>query len=98
MMWCDTCKARVRSAEPRVSVRAMILALGRFVITTKEQMRTLERSWAKHRKECGLDQYGQTDCVEDPGAPEAHADHRPVLKVVTRETELAGVYPGHERV
>ena len=94
MMWCSTCNARVRSADPRVSVRAMILALGRFGITTKEQTRKQERAWAKHRRECGLDLYGQTESEGDSGVPETHADHRPLLKVVTREPELEGVYPG----
>ena len=94
MMWCSTCHARVRSGEPRVSVRAMILALGRFGITTKEQTLKLERAWAKHRKECGLDLYGQTEGEGATSVPETHPDHRPLLTVVTRETELKGVYPG----
>ena len=73
MMWCYTCNARVRSAEPRVSVRAVILALGRFGIATKEQTRKLERAWAKHRKEYGLDLYGQTEGAGDTRVPETHA-------------------------
>ena len=71
-----------------------ILARGRFGIATKEQTRKLERAWAKHRKEYGLDLYGQTEGAGDTGVPEPHADHRPVLNVVTFETELKGVYPG----
>ena len=38
---CPTCGATGPSAEPRVSVRALILTLGRFGIATKEQTRTL---------------------------------------------------------
>jgi hypothetical protein len=47
-------------AEPRVSVRAMILALGRFGIATRAKTTTLEREWAKYREKHGLDLYGKS--------------------------------------
>jgi hypothetical protein len=46
-------------AEPRVSVRAMILALGRFGITTRAKIKTLEREWAEYRDQHCLDLYGK---------------------------------------
>ena|SRR6516164_1875074 len=42
---CPKCGVRGRMAEPRVSVRAMILALGRFAIATPAKAKTLERGW-----------------------------------------------------
>jgi len=36
------------AAEPRVSVRALILALARFEIASKDQTRALEKAWARN--------------------------------------------------
>ena len=46
---CPKCGLRGPMAEPQVSVRAMILALGRFGITTPAKTKTLEREWTKYR-------------------------------------------------
>jgi hypothetical protein len=37
----------------------MILALGRFGVTTPAKTKALEREWAKYRDEHGLDLYGK---------------------------------------
>jgi hypothetical protein len=47
------------AAEPRVSVRALILALARFKIASKDQSRTLEKDWAAYRKQHRLDIQGR---------------------------------------
>ena len=57
---CPKCGLRGPMAEPRVSVRALILALGRFGITTPAKTKTLEREWAKYRNQHGLDLYGKS--------------------------------------
>jgi hypothetical protein len=57
---CPKCGLRGPMAEPRVSVRAMILTLGRFGITTPAKTKTLEREWAKYRDQHGLDFYGKS--------------------------------------
>ena len=57
---CPKCGRRGPMAEPRVSVRATILALGRFGIATPAKIRTLEREWAKYRDLHGLDLYGKS--------------------------------------
>jgi hypothetical protein len=57
---CPRCGIRGPMAGPRVSVRAMILALGRFGITTRAKTKTLEREWAKYRGQHGLDLYGKS--------------------------------------
>jgi hypothetical protein len=60
MFTCPKCGVRGPMAEPRVSVRAMILALGRFGITTKGKTQTLERAWSQYRSQHGLDIYGKS--------------------------------------
>ena len=59
MMWCPVCKQRMQQAEPSVSVRAVIFALGRFGIVTAAEVKSLEKRWAKHRKENSLDRNGK---------------------------------------
>lgn len=45
----------------------MILSLTRFGIAPAEQIQTLEKAWATHRKENGLDLYGVVLTVPDTG-------------------------------
>jgi hypothetical protein len=56
---CRHCGTAGPGAEPHVSVRALILALARFEITSKEQARTLEKAWAEYRKQRRLDVEGK---------------------------------------
>ena len=58
-MWCPVCKQRTQQAEPSVSVRAVIFALGSFGIVTAAEVKSLEKRWAKHRKENNLDRNGK---------------------------------------
>lgn len=57
-MWCPVCNQRTQQAPPSVSVRA-ILALGRFGIVAAAEVKSLEKRWAKHRKENSLDRNGK---------------------------------------
>lgn len=57
---CPKCGMREHAAERQVSVRALILALARFGITSREQVRALERSWAHYRAENRLNMYGES--------------------------------------
>ena len=59
MMWCPNCRTRHRSAPPRVSVRATILALGRFDVANAETVKALEKQWKKHRQKYQLDLHGK---------------------------------------
>jgi hypothetical protein len=52
---CPRCGMTGHAAEPRVSVRALILALVRFEIASKDQTRALEKDWAAYRKQHRLD-------------------------------------------
>mgnify|MGYP006267597995 CR=1 FL=1 len=68
MMWCPKCKAQHRGAQPRVSVRAMILALGRFSVANQSEVKRLEKDWEKYRKAHRLDLYGkpESDVLQEP--------------------------------
>ena len=56
---CRRCGRTGHAAEPRVSVRALILALARFEIASKDQTRPLEKEWATYRKQHQLDIEGR---------------------------------------
>jgi hypothetical protein len=52
---CSKCGITGPAAEPHVSVRALILALARFEIKSKDQTRVLEKEWVAYRKQHQLD-------------------------------------------
>lgn len=59
------------AVEPRVSVRAMIRAMDRFDIASKEQVNGLERAWVRYQKQQQLDIEGKAlagpcDARNDP--------------------------------
>ena len=47
---CRKCGMTWPAAPPHVSVRALILALSRFEIASKDKTRVLEKEWATYRK------------------------------------------------
>ena len=59
MMTCPSCGSTGHAPPPRVSVRALILALARFEIASDEEVRSLEKSWNRYRCRERLDMYGQ---------------------------------------
>ena len=59
LMYCRHCKTQHRAAAPRVSVRALILALPRFGISSIDESRVLEKAWKRYRQSNRLDVYGQ---------------------------------------
>ncbi len=70
-MWCPSCNERTQQAPPSVSVRALIFALGRFGIAPQAEVKSLEKRWAKHRKENSLDRNGRPS--EPIITPSSHA-------------------------
>ncbi len=64
---CRRCGTTGPAAEPHVSVRALILALARFEIASKDQTRALEKEWAAYRKQHRLDVAGKASA----GVPES---------------------------
>jgi len=67
MMWCPHCQAHHRAAPPRVSVRATLLALGRFGGGANPKAQALRKPWDKKKRQHQLDRYGQKeDAVPSP--------------------------------
>jgi hypothetical protein len=58
MFYCPRCGTRRRMGHPRITVRAMLLALRRFGIVSADIVRQQERAWARHRAQHGLDLLG----------------------------------------
>jgi hypothetical protein len=56
---CWRCGHVGPGVEPEVSVRAMILLLGRFGFAPENPVKGLEKRWAAYRKENGLDLHGK---------------------------------------
>jgi hypothetical protein len=56
---CRRCGRTGHAAEPRVSVRALILALARFEVASRAQTRALEKERASYRKQDRLDVEGK---------------------------------------
>jgi hypothetical protein len=75
-MWCPVCNQRTQQAEPSVSVRALVLALGCFGIVGAVEVKSLEKRWAKHRKDNDLDRNGKQNLTastdSDSQAPNHH--------------------------
>jgi len=67
---CPRCGITGPSAEPHVSVRALILALGRFGIASQKDTKRIERDWAKYRVQNRLDLYGQASATVIEGHSE----------------------------
>ena len=57
---CRICGHVGPAMEPDVSVRAAIMALGRFGIISAEEVKAIEKRWAVYRKTNGLDPHGKT--------------------------------------
>jgi hypothetical protein len=74
---CPRCGRIGRVADPKVSVRATILALIRFDVAAREPARALEKALTTYRKTAGLDLYGHAATSEPVRLPAcAHADER----------------------
>jgi hypothetical protein len=67
---CKKCGYKGEEPAPHVSVRAMILSFHRFGIAAAEPVHDLEKSWAAHRKQNGLDLCGKpADPASIPSCP-----------------------------
>ena len=62
---CPSCGHVGPAAEPDVSVRATIIALGRFRIASGEDIKALEKRWAAYRESHGLDLHGKPAALTD---------------------------------
>lgn len=66
---CRRCGMTGSAAEPHVSVRALILALARFEIASKDETRTIEKAWAAYRKQHGLGIEGKVSAGVQEACP-----------------------------
>jgi hypothetical protein len=73
---CPVCGNAGPAAEPRISVRAIILTLARFRISSGEQAKTLKRAWAAYRKENQLDLYGKPTAIAQSSGNCVHLNVR----------------------
>jgi hypothetical protein len=73
---CPACGRIGPGSEPEVSVRAMILSLARFGITSSEQTKVLEREWGTYRKQNQLDLNGKIAVKESSAGPCGHPNGR----------------------
>jgi hypothetical protein len=78
---CPNCGLRAHGADPHVTVRAMILSLGRFGIMSQAETKTLEKRWKQYRAINQLNLIGDpidTEfCQADTQAPDPN-DEIPV--------------------
>ena len=56
---CPCCNKPLVQGVGGVSVRATILALSRVCIAPENEVASLEKNWAKHRRESGIDLNGK---------------------------------------
>lgn len=56
---CPCCNEPLVQGAGGVSVRATILALNRFGIASANEVKFLEKTWVKHRRETGIDLNGK---------------------------------------
>jgi hypothetical protein len=56
---CSACGHVGPGASPRISVRALLLALRRFEIEPEHRVSELEKDWARYRRVRQLDAYGK---------------------------------------
>ena len=69
---CPHCGHTGPAAEPDVSVRATILALGRFGIAVVEEVKSLDKRWAVYRKATGLDLHDNPASTQVSTGPCGH--------------------------
>jgi hypothetical protein len=69
---CRRCGHIGPATEPDVSVRAAIIALGRFGIVSAEETKAIEKRWAVYRKANGLDLQRKTAIPTPPKAACGH--------------------------
>lgn len=63
MVHCRECGVSSPGAEPKISVRALLISVRRFGIDADEAVRLRERAWKRHRARCGLDGFGRASAA-----------------------------------
>jgi hypothetical protein len=63
---CRNCGHRGPAAQPTITVRAMLISVGRFGIEPLETARKRERDWARHRVLHDLNLIGRPQSILNP--------------------------------
>jgi hypothetical protein len=58
-MWCPNCQEYHDSRPPEISIRSMLFALRKLNVIADNELKELDKSWKKYRKEYNLDAYGK---------------------------------------
>ena len=58
-IWCTNCKQYHDSRPPSISIRSMLFALKKLNVIDDDELKALDKSWKKYRKESNLDAYGK---------------------------------------
>ena len=64
MMYCPSCKQRHPAKLPDISPRSALFALQKLGMISDAEMKTLDRDWARYRRENRLDAYGIPKATE----------------------------------
>ena len=82
-MWCPSATSGLSRHRPASRFELLMLALGSLSIVGAEEVKSLEKRWAKHRKESGLDLNGEPNPTVStdftPRGPDGHA-HSPTFR------------------
>jgi hypothetical protein len=57
--WRPNCKEYHDSRPPEISIRSMLFALKKIKVIGDNELKELDKSWKKYRKESNLDAYGK---------------------------------------
>ena len=90
---CPCCGTTAPAAPPLISVRAMLLAIGRYGIGTHGDVRQRERAWTRYRAQHELDLGGRR--AADQGSGHNHLERHQgdglvVLRRTTSKTDQTG--------
>ena len=64
MMYCRSCKERHPAKLPEISPRSALYALLKLGMVSEAEMKSLDRDWARYRREKQLDAYGKQKAAE----------------------------------
>lgn len=65
---CPSCGITAPGAEPRISIRALLISVRRFGIDADDVIRARERDWARRQQKLQLDLFGRPHTSPAPYA------------------------------
>lgn len=74
VIMCRKCGHKGPAAQPTITVRAMLISVGRFGIEPVESARRKEREWARHRGLYDLNLIGRVQSIVDVHDMRSHEE------------------------